>query len=182
MKSRYYNPAAMRFLNSDVAISMDYALIYLNTYAYCINSPATYTDDTGRWPEWLETAAKVVSGALVVGAGIAVAVCTAPVTVAVATVGFGAALGGVVGGIANERNGESYINGWLGGAANGAIQTIGTMVAGPLGTVIGGGLGGFTGSIIIDSLNNIGKSIKKTWDQILRLRLHEARDIMALSQ
>ena len=73
----------------------------------------------------------------------------------------------MVGGIANERNGESYINGWIGGAANGAIQTIGTMVAGPLGTVIGGGLGGFTGSIIIDSLNNIGKSIKKTWDQIL---------------
>ena len=32
LKSRYYNPAAMRFLNSDVAISMDYALIYLNTY------------------------------------------------------------------------------------------------------------------------------------------------------
>ena len=36
LKSRYYNPAVMRFLNSDVAISMDYALIYLNTYAYCI--------------------------------------------------------------------------------------------------------------------------------------------------
>lgn len=92
--------------------------------------------------------------------------CTAPVAVAVATVGFGAALGGVVGGIANERNGESYINGWIGGAANGTIQTIGTMVAGPWGTFIGGGLGGFTGSII-DSLNNIGKKIKKTWNKIL---------------
>ena len=54
-------------------------------------------------------------------------------------------------------NGESYVNGWIGGAANGTIQTVGTMVAGPMGTIVGGAAGGFTGSVIIDCLNDRGK-------------------------
>ena len=168
LEKRCYVPSICHFLNSDEAISCDYAVLYTNVYTYCINSPVVYTDIMGLWPQWLETAAKVVSGAVAVGAAIAVAVCTAPITVAVATIGFGAAVGGIVGGIANEQNGESYINGWIGGAANGAIQTACSYWGGTAGFIFGGAVGGGVGSVIIDSLNNIGKEVKKTWNDIMR--------------
>ena len=174
LESRCYSPETHRFLNADNAVSVDYALMYVNAFAYCVNSPITYTDEQGAWPRWLETAAKVVSGVAVVATAVAVAVCTAPVAVVAATVGFGAALGGVVGGISNEMSGESYINGWIGGAANGTIQTVGTMVAGPLGTIVGGAAGGFTGSVIIDCLNDRGKKIKKSWRIIMQNALVSA--------
>ena len=174
LERRYYSPEMHRFLNPDNAISLDYALMYVNAFAYCINNPTSYTDEKGAWPRWLETTAKIVSGVAVVATAVAVAVCTAPVAVVAATVGFGAALGGVVGGISNEMSGESYINGWIGGAANGTIQTVGTMVAGPLGTIVGGAAGGFTGSVIIDCLNDRGKKIKKSWSVIMQNALVSA--------
>ena len=161
LEKRCYMPSMCRFLNADEAISCDYMLLYTNVYTYCINIPTSFADSTGLWPKWLETAAKVVSGVVAVGAAVAVAVCTAPVAVVAATVGFGAAVGGIVGGIANEQNGESYINGWIGGAVNGAIQTIASYLGGTAGFIFGGAIGGGIGSIIIDSLNNVGKKIKK---------------------
>ncbi len=42
LTNRYYNPDVARFLNSDSAISLDYALFYTNMFAYCINSPIMY--------------------------------------------------------------------------------------------------------------------------------------------
>lgn len=47
LTNRYYNPDVARFLNSDSAISLDYALFYTNMFAYCINSPIMYIDDAG---------------------------------------------------------------------------------------------------------------------------------------
>ena len=46
LESRCYSPETHRFLNADNAVSVDYTLIYVNAFAYCVNSPITYTVQT----------------------------------------------------------------------------------------------------------------------------------------
>lgn len=132
-----------------------------NLFAYCFNNPVNMEDQTGNWPKWLEKVAKAVAvAAVVVTAVVVVAVATAGTggaALAAAGIAFGTSCGGLVGGIANEKKKESFINGWAGGAANGLFQSGGTALFGPTGTIVGGGVGSGIGTAITESLNNKGK-------------------------
>ena len=162
LNSRYYNPVWGRFINADNAISNSGESVNgYNLFAYCFNNPVNMDDPTGNWPKWLEKAAKVIAvAAVVVTAVIVVAVVSAGTggaALAAAGVAFGTSCGGLVGGIANERKKGSFINGWLGGAANGLLQSGGTALFGPAGTIAGGGVGSGVGTAITESLNNSTK-------------------------
>lgn len=130
-------------------------------FAYCFNNPVNMEDQTGNWPKWLEKVAKAVAvAAVVVTAVVVVAVATAGTggaALAAAGIAFGTSCGGLVGGIANEKKKESFINGWAGGAANGLFQSGGTALFGPTGTIVGGGVGSGIGTAITERLNNKGK-------------------------
>ncbi len=132
-----------------------------NLFAYCFNNPVNMTDFEGNWPKWIETAAKVIAVAAVVVTATAlvsvVAAGTGGLALGAASIAFGTACGGLVGGAANEKKGESFINGWLGGAANGLIQSAGSVALGCAGSILGGGIGSGIGTTIIDMLNNIDK-------------------------
>jgi len=132
LNQRYYNPAQGRFVNADEQINA--GILGANVFAYCANNPVNMSDVTGNWPKWLETTAKIVAvAAVVVTAIVVVSVVTAGtggLALAAASVAFGAAYAGLVGGIANEAKGESFINGWCGGAVNGAIQSAARNAAG----------------------------------------------------
>lgn len=159
--SRYYNPETGRFINADNSISNSFESVHgYNLFAYCFNNPVNMNDSSGSWPKWLEKVAKVVAvAAIVVTAAIVVAVATAGtggLGSAAAGVAFGTACGGLVGGVANERKGKSFINGWAGGAVNGFAQSLGTVTLGPAGTIIGGSDGSGAGTFITESLNNTG--------------------------
>lgn len=159
--SRYYNPETGRFINADNSISNSFESVHgYNLFAYCFNNPINMNDSSGSWPKWLEKVAKVVAvAAIVVTAAIVVAVATAGtggLGSAAAGVAFGTACGGLVGGVANERKGKSFINGWAGGAVNGFTQSLGTVTLGPAGTIIGGSDGSGAGTFITESLNNTG--------------------------
>ena len=162
LNSRYYNPSWGRFINADNAISSSGESVNgYNLFAYCFNNPVNMEDQTGNWPKWLEKVAKAVAvAAVVVTAVVVVAVATAGTggaALAAAGIAFGTSCGGLVGGIANEKKKESFINGWAGGAANGLFQSGGTALFGPTGTIVGGGVGSGIGTAITESLNNKGK-------------------------
>ena len=123
------------------------------------------SDPTGDWPKWLEKTVKVASvvvatvaiGFLVtqvaaVATGALVGVAAAKAVMG-ATVFAGAALSGINGGIANERKGNSYINGYLGGGTGGLIQGLSSKT--PKGVAFGGVAGVTVGTFITDALNNI---------------------------
>ena len=97
--------------------------------------------------------------AVIVTAVVVVAAVTAGTggTALVAGIAFGTSCGGLVGGLANERKQESFINGCAGGAANGFIQSVGTAAFGAAGTIGGGSIGSGVGTAITEHLNNKGK-------------------------
>ena len=181
LQSRYYDPATRRFINADVYSSTDTSdAVSCNMYAYCSNNPANMYDSMGNWPKWLETAAKAVAVVAVAVTAVAVVatatVATGGAALAAASVAFGTACGGLVGGIANERNGESFMNGWIGGSANGLVQSGMTTMFGYAGTIAGGGLGSGIGTAITESLNNRNKpkTQRKTPKKILKDSLQAA--------
>jgi len=47
LQSRYYDPAICRFLNADAFASTGQGIIGNNMFAYCLNNPVTFEDDTG---------------------------------------------------------------------------------------------------------------------------------------
>ena len=47
LQSRYYDPEVGRFLNADALVSTGQGLLGNNMFAYCLNNPAAYLDDTG---------------------------------------------------------------------------------------------------------------------------------------
>ena len=181
LQSRYYDPVYHRFINADVYSSTDTSdAVSCNMYAYCSNNPANMYDSMGNWPKWLETAAKAVAVVAVAVTAVAVVatatVATGGAALAAASVAFGTACGGLVGGIANERNGESFMNGWIGGSANGLVQSGMTTMFGYAGTIAGGGLGSGIGTAITESLNNRNKpkTQRKTPKKILKDSLQAA--------
>ena len=56
LQSRYYNPAIGRFLSADTFVSTGQGILGNNMFAYCLNNPVTFEDDTG-------SAAKLCFGA-----------------------------------------------------------------------------------------------------------------------
>ena len=48
LQSRYYNPAIGRFINADSYASTGQDIIGHNMFAYCGNSPANFSDETGH--------------------------------------------------------------------------------------------------------------------------------------
>jgi len=181
LQSRYYDPEVGRFINADSAISGPGGdLLGYNMFAYCFNNPANAFDDNGNWPKWLETTAKITAVALVVvTAVVVVSVATAGtggLALAAAGIAFGTACGALVGGLANERKGNSFINGALGGAVSGLVQSTGTATTGGIGTIVGGGVGSGLGTAITEKLNNKGKPKKqqKTSKEILDASLKSA--------
>ena len=49
--SRYYNPEWCRFVNEDILFSNGLGLLASNMFAYCLNNPFMYQDDTGYSPK-----------------------------------------------------------------------------------------------------------------------------------
>ena len=47
LQSRYYDPAMHRFINADSLASTGQGIIGTNMFAYCLNNPVGYIDDTG---------------------------------------------------------------------------------------------------------------------------------------
>jgi len=94
-----------------------------------------------------------------------------------ATVIAGVAVGGVISGFANESDGGSYINGYVGGAIAGGIQAgLGyEKCFGPLGTIVGGAANG-VGACITDQLDNLDpyNDKYKTQEQIKQDALQKA--------
>ena len=191
VKERYYDPQIGRWLNIDKAISASGRNVHgYNLYAYCFNNPVNLNDEEGEWPKWVEKAAKVVAiAAVAVTAVVVVSVATAatggaaaPLAVATANIAFGTACGGLVGGLANEAKGESFINGSLGGAASGFIQSTTSALLKPfglngVGTIVGGGgIGSGVGTLITETLNNQGKPIEeqKSAEEIKKSALKSA--------
>lgn len=175
LQSRYYDPATCRFISPDSIIpSINSSLQGFNLYSYCFNNPINYTDTFGEWPEYIETAVKIGSAVVAIGAVVvmvstisALSAGTAtPAALIGATVFLSVALTGINGGIANSSKGNSYLNGYVGGAVGGGIQAAFSKSA--IGTIIGGGIGVTIGTAITDLLNNLDPySVTSTAQEIV---------------
>lgn len=147
LKSRYYDPETGRFITiDDISYLAPETINGLNLYAYCGNNPVMRVDENGNaWWDWLFKALAFIA----VGVSlVAVTIFTGGAGAVIAGIAFGAALGGLVGGFVNEAQGGSFMAGWLGGVVSGAIQSSGAIFAPFLGTVGGGAIGSFAGSIV----------------------------------
>ena len=51
LESRYYDPAACRFINADVYLSTGQGVIGHNSFAYCLNNPVNMRDNIGSLPK-----------------------------------------------------------------------------------------------------------------------------------
>ena len=144
------------------------------------------TDSDGDWPKWVETAAKIVSAAVLVAAVAATVVVATAITAGTATpaimaaapvvsVVLSASLSGINGGIANEAKGNSYANGYIGGAASGTIQSLASRSLPKVGAVVGGAIGTGTGTMITMELDNLDPySSNYTQKEILNESLNNA--------
>lgn len=50
LQSRYYDPGIGRFINADALLAIGHGLLGNNLFAYCLNNPVSYADDTGTIP------------------------------------------------------------------------------------------------------------------------------------
>ena len=172
---RYYSADTGRFQSEDNVKGFIGSPFTLNHYGYCFDNPIVLVDNDGNWPKAVESSLKVITGVITAAAfALAVGIVTigssgTGTPLMISTIAAGAGTGGIISGLANEENGGSYINGWVGGAVTGGIQTYLGITLGPLGTIIGGAANG-VGSAITDVLDNIDKSVekKKTGKEILR--------------
>ena len=162
LQSRYYDPETGRFISADIGISAPGEIILGNNmFTYCFNNPVNASDNTGNWPQWVETAAMVVSAAVLVAAVtvtvIAVSAATAGTGSVAAVYGasvlLGAALAGINGAVANYSKGDSYANGYVGGVIGGGTQAAASAL--PLGNIWGGAIGAGRSTAITMTLNNL---------------------------
>lgn len=131
-----------------------------NLFAYCFNNPVNMKDENGNWAEWVEDLAIGISIVLAISAAVTMVVVATAFTAGTgsaaavygASIFLGATLSGINGGIANVNQGNSYINGWLGGAVSGGIQSAASRLPG--GTIWGGALGSGIGTAITMGCNN----------------------------
>ena len=162
LQSRYYDPQIGRFINADrQTVGVNGNFIASNLFAYCLNSPVGMSDSTGNWPKWLEKTVKAVSIAVLVAAVVVtVAVVSAysagtasAAAVYGASILLSAAISGISAGVANEKKGNSYRNGYIGGSTGGAIQAISSKA--PAGTIWGGAIGSSVSTTITGFMNNL---------------------------
>ena len=105
---------------------------------------------------------------------VAVTIFTAGAGAVIAGIAFGAALGGLVCGFINEAQGGSFMAGWIGGIISGAVQSIGTVIAPFFGTVVGGTLGAFGGSLVTQYIDRALGNNQLTDTEILEGALTSA--------
>ncbi len=73
LQSRYYDPYTARFINADGEIGVGTVVLGSNLFTYCENNPTNMYDPGGNWPKWVKGVLNVVSGAVQVAAGAALA-------------------------------------------------------------------------------------------------------------
>ena len=127
LKSRYYNPELHRFINADGYVQTGQGVLSLNTFAYCVNNPIIFADETGQFV-----------GAIVGGI-------------------IGAISGGISAKSNGRTVLSGVIGGFAGGFACGLIADAGaalSCVTGGLAlAVIGGALAGAAGNYITQRVN-----------------------------
>ena len=160
LNSRYYDPNTGRFLNADNVISnVGVEILGNNQFVYCLNNPVNLVDPTGHWSTKFENIMKATAAIITIAAvAVAVAAISAytagtcsGVAVYGATIFLSAALSGLNGGVANEAEGNSFANGYVGGFLSGATQA--TFSALPGGVIWGGALGTGFGTLVTIDLN-----------------------------
>jgi len=121
LKSRYYDPEICRFITIDDISYIDITQEYINginLYAYCFNNPINTDDENGNLPRWLKW---LIGGLAFVGALVLTGLtggALAPVVIGMAVSVVG---GGLIQGTINAINGGSFWQGFLDGAADGAL-------------------------------------------------------------
>ena len=149
LNSRYYDPEIGRFINiDDISVINDYkdTLNGLNLFAYCINNPIMFTDESGRgFLDWFLGILSAVAVVFVTTALVMASVATGGLLgVAIGAVATTMATNAAIGGITAIANGTSFAAGVLGGAVSGAA--IGFSIG--LGIMAGGGIIGFIPAIL----------------------------------
>ncbi len=133
LQSRYYDPAAGRFISPDDVSYLDpESVVGLNLYAYCGDNPVMNVDPTGTVFGWILVALGILAAGALAGASAAI----------------------------NKTEEESTVGAFFGGFIDGVIGTIGVAIAlatpGPWGFFIAAGfgmIGGLAGNAIGQSIS-----------------------------
>ena len=121
LQTRYYDPAVGRFISPDSYEYLDpESFGGLNLYCYCLNNPVNNYDPTGHFslPNW----AKWVIGSVAFAGAVALTALTGG-ALAPMFIQFGASivLGGLIQGTVNAIQGGNFWEGFVDGAASGAL-------------------------------------------------------------
>ncbi|MDE6372888.1 MAG: glycohydrolase toxin TNT-related protein [Clostridia bacterium] len=118
LQTRYYDPELGRFISQD---SVEYAdpetVNGLNLYAYCVNNPVMGYDPNGtwNWAKWL------IGGVLFLGAAILTVATGGALAPLFATMSAGILVSGLLEGAIEATSGGRFEQGFLNGAADGAL-------------------------------------------------------------
>ncbi len=119
LQTRYYDPEVGRFISQD---SLEYAapetINGLNLYAYCLNNPVMMTDETGNMPRWLKW---LLGGIALIGAVVLTVVTGGAVAPVLAGFAGSVLIGGIAQGAVTAISGGNFWDGFLEGAADGAL-------------------------------------------------------------
>jgi len=119
LQTRWYDPTIGRFISPDSYEYLDPETIGgLNLYAYCLNNPIMYTDPSGNMPEWAKW---LIGGGAFTAALLLTAFTGGALAPMFIQMGSSIVLGGLTQGVVNTINGENFWEGFVEGAANGAL-------------------------------------------------------------
>lgn len=121
LKTRYYDPEIGRFMTIDDISYLDPESINgLNLYAYCGNNPVMNIDPTGNWemPNWLKW---VVAGVTFIGAVTLTVFSGGALTPVFVEMGISIFSSAIIEGAISAYNGTGFWNGFINGAADGAM-------------------------------------------------------------
>ena len=160
LQSRYYDSTVGRFINADNLVSdVGGDVLGNNMFAYCLNNPVNMSDPSGHWSKWVERIGFIASCAFAVKATVAtvtlLAIGAPAIAVGAATALLGIAVGGIIDGIGNAAQGDSYVNGCIGGYVGNGIEAIGEKLLGVSGGSVAGVIGNVAATGITSSLNNV---------------------------